>query len=83
MVTREFPPNSGGIGYYVYNLSKGLTKKGHKVSIITRGSPRGLKEVIDGIDLYKATFFPVYPFHMPLHGLFVNSLLKSLRLEVA
>ncbi len=84
MVTREFPPNSGGIGYYVYNLSKGLTKKGHKVSIITRGSPRRLeKEVIDGIDLYKATFFPVYPFHMPLHGLFVNSLLKSLRPEVS
>ena len=30
-----------------------------------------------------ATFFPVYPFHMPLHGLFVNSLLKSLRPEVS
>jgi glycosyltransferase involved in cell wall biosynthesis len=79
MIAREFPPVSGGIGYYVYNLSKGLIKKGHKVTVITRGSTRRVeKEVIDGINVYNATFFPLYPFHMALHGLFVNSLLKSL-----
>ena len=78
MITREFPPESGGIGYYIYNLSKELIKKGHKVTVITRGSTRRLeKEVIDGIDVFKATFFPLYPFQMPLHGLFVNSLVKS------
>lgn len=79
MIAREFPPVSGGIGYYVYNLSKGLIKKGHKVTVITRGSTRIVeREVIDGIDVLKATFFPLYPFHMTLHGFFVNSLLKSL-----
>ncbi len=79
MITREFPPASGGIGYYVYNLSKGLIKKGHRVTVITRGSTHRLeKETIDGIDVFKATFFPLYPFQMPLHGLFVNSLVKSL-----
>jgi glycosyltransferase involved in cell wall biosynthesis len=82
MIAREFPPASGGIGYYVYNLSKGLIKKGHKVTVITRGSTRRLeKEVIDDIDVFKATFFPLYPFHMALHGLFVNSLLKPLGSE--
>jgi len=82
MITREFPPESGGIGYYIYNLSKGLIKKGHKVTVITRGSTRRLeKEVIDDIDVFKATFFPLYPFQMGLHGLFVNSLVKSLEPE--
>src|SRR5665647_3494819 len=84
MISREFPPVTGGIGYYVYNLSKGLVKKGHNVSIITRGSTGKVeKEVIDGIEVFKATFFPLYPFHMVLHGFFVNSLLNSLRSEVS
>src|SRR5665648_190186 len=84
MIAREFPPVSGGIGYYVYNLSKGLIKKGHKVTVITRGSTRIVeREVIDGIEVFKATFFPLYPFHMTLHGLFVNSLLKSLGPELS
>jgi glycosyltransferase involved in cell wall biosynthesis len=79
MIAREFPPVSGGIGYYVYNLSKGLIKKGHKVTVITRGSTSAVeREVIDGIDVFMATFFPLFPFHMALHGLFVNSLLKAL-----
>jgi glycosyltransferase involved in cell wall biosynthesis len=78
MITREFPPLSGGIGYYVYNLSKGLIKRGHKVTVVTRGSPYRIeKEIVNGIEVIKTIFFPVYPFHMPLHGFFVNSLLKS------
>jgi glycosyltransferase involved in cell wall biosynthesis len=79
MISREFPPESGGIGYYVYNLSKGLIKKGHKVTVITRGSRSKVKkEVLEGIDVFKVTFFPLYPFHMTLHGFFVNSLINSL-----
>jgi glycosyltransferase involved in cell wall biosynthesis len=84
MITREFPPSSGGIGYYVYNLSKGLIRKGHKVTVITRGSTRKIeKDVIDGIDVFKVTFFPLYPFHMTIHGFFVNSLLKSLSSDIS
>ena len=84
MISREFPPVTGGIGYFVYNLSKGLVKRGHNVSIITRGSTGKVeKKLIDGINVYKATFFPLYPFHMALHGFFVNSLLNSLSPEVS
>jgi glycosyltransferase involved in cell wall biosynthesis len=83
MIAREFPPDSRGIGYYVYNLSKGLIKKGHKVSVITRGSPRRVEqEVVDGIDVFKATFFPLYPFHLSIHKLFVNPLMNSLQPDI-
>jgi len=37
MVTPEFPPDCGGIGYYVYYLSKEIIKAGHEVSVILRG----------------------------------------------
>lgn len=79
MITREFPPESGGIGYYVYNLSKKLLERGHRVTVLTRGtSARSFKEVVEGIDVFKVSFFPLYPFHLSIHGLFMNSLFKSL-----
>jgi glycosyltransferase involved in cell wall biosynthesis len=79
MITSEFPPISGGIGYYVYNLSKKLLQRGHQVTVITRGSAnKTKKEMIDGIDVFRASFFPVYPFHVWVHGGFVNRLFKSL-----
>jgi glycosyltransferase involved in cell wall biosynthesis len=37
MVTSEYPPNCGGIGYYVLYLSKELLKMGWDVSVIIRG----------------------------------------------
>lgn len=80
MITREFPPVGGGIGYYVQNLSKSLIQKGHRVSVITRGSPSRIqKKTIDGIDIYETTFFPFYPIHLELHKLFVNQLLRQLK----
>lgn len=83
MVTREFPPESGGIGYYVYNLSKKLIKRGHNVTVITRGNMHKTeKKMIDGISLINATFFPVYPFHLTLHGFFVNSIINSLKSQI-
>lgn len=37
MITPEIPPKCGGIGYYVYYLSKELIKMGLDVSVILRG----------------------------------------------
>ena len=83
MITREFPPISGGIGYYVYNLSKKLIERGHEVSVITRGSTRKtIKSEVEGIDIFWAPFFPLYPFHLGIHGYFVNKIVKSLSSEV-
>lgn len=79
MITREFPPKSGGIGYYVYNLSKKLVERGHQITVITRGSVnKTKKEVVDGIQLFRVPFFPLYPFHIWIHGAFVNRLFRKL-----
>ena len=79
MVTREFPPESGGIGYYVYNLSKKLLERGHNVTVLTRGSPsKSVRESVEGMEVFKVSFFPLYPFHLSIHGLFMNKLFKSL-----
>lgn len=79
MITRELPPESGGIGYYVYNLSKKLVEKGHEVTVITRGSTKGVvRELTEEIEVLRASFFPVYPFHVWVHGAFVNTLFKSM-----
>lgn len=79
MITSEFPPISGGVGYYVYNLSKKLLQRGHQVTVMTRGSAnKTRKDVVDGIDVFRVSFFPLYPFHVWVHGVFVNRLFKSL-----
>jgi len=79
MITREFPPISGGIGYYVYNLSKKLVERGHQITVITRGSVKKTKkEVVDGIEVFRVSFFPLYPFHIWIHGAFVNRLYRKL-----
>jgi glycosyltransferase involved in cell wall biosynthesis len=84
MVTREFPPLSGGIGYYVYNLAKTLLKRGHNIKVVTRGTAsRTARREVDGIDVFYATFFPLYPFHLGLHGYFVNKIVKSLSSEIS
>ncbi|MGI5892723.1 MAG: glycosyltransferase family 4 protein [Bacillota bacterium] len=79
MVVGEFPPICGGIGYYVYNLSKALLKKGFDVTVLTRGSYR--EDVIytdfEGIDLWKVRFSPLYPYHVRFHGYFLNKVLSQ------
>jgi glycosyltransferase involved in cell wall biosynthesis len=79
MIAQEFPPSPGGIGSYVYCLSKKLLERGYTITVITRGSAgKTVRESVDGIDVFKVSFFPFYPFHIKLHGLFVGSLLNWL-----
>lgn len=78
MITPEFA--FGGIGNYVYNMSKKLIEKGNDVTVITRGSiQRTKEEVIDGIKVFSVTLHPFYPFHIGIHGIFVNKLFKSIK----
>jgi glycosyltransferase involved in cell wall biosynthesis len=79
MVGSEFPPISGGTGYYIYNLSKKLVKRGYKVTVLTRGeNKKTYHEELDGISVYRVRFIPVFPFHLQIHGIFINRLLRSL-----
>lgn len=79
MFTSEFPPDLGGRGTYVYNLSKGLIERGHNVTIVARGVwKRTYREEIDGISVYRVRFIPFYPSPFYLHGFFLNKLFKKL-----
>lgn len=68
MITGDFPPNCGGIGNYVSNLSLKLKEKGHTVTIITRHDNLGVKkEYFYGIDIYRISCPKIYPFHARIH----------------
>ncbi|KUK17269.1 glycosyltransferase family 4 protein [Thermococcus sibiricus] len=78
LISTPFPPEEG-IGYYTYNLSKKLIEKGHKVTVITRGHYGKVKHFyFDRIEVYKPQFFPVYPFHVHVHKLFVEKFFRNL-----
>jgi glycosyltransferase involved in cell wall biosynthesis len=78
ITSAKFPPEEG-IGNYIYNMSKEFLKKGHNVVVITRGNfQKTHLEICDGIKIYKVPFIFLYPFHVHIHGIFVNRLLKSL-----
>lgn len=82
LISVPFPPEEG-IGTYVYGLSTNLIKKGHKVTVITRGSwPKIEREIIDGIEIIRAPFIPIYPFYVYVHGVFVNRIFKSLESQI-
>lgn len=76
IISTPFPPEEG-IGYYVYNLSKTLIRKGHEVTVVTRGGLNTKVDYLEGIKIIRAPFIPIYPFHVYLHGFFVNRILKE------
>lgn len=77
VISTPFPPEEG-IGYHVYNLSKKLIQRGHEVTVITRGGAKTERMNLDGIEVLKAPFFPLYPFHVSIHGFFLNRLFKKI-----
>ncbi len=68
MVTTFYPPHVGGIEYHVEALSRHLTKRGHKVTVLTSMlSRKGLdshRKASDGIGVYrlKTIFPPRWPY---------------------
>jgi len=79
MVTPEFPPNCGGIGYYVYNLSKNLIKRGHKIRVFTRGcwNEECSSTYFEDILVYRVGYAPIHPLSMQFHGIFLNKILAK------
>jgi glycosyltransferase involved in cell wall biosynthesis len=83
MVTSVPLPPREGLGYYVWNLSRYLLGQGHEVQIMTRaqrGRPRD--ETVAGIPIWRAAFAPLYPFHVDLHRLFAQRLVRRLEPDV-
>jgi len=60
-------------------MSKEFIRKGHSVTVITRGGlHRTQKDSYEGIEIYRVPFLPLYPLHVQVHGTFVRFLLKSI-----
>jgi glycosyltransferase involved in cell wall biosynthesis len=84
MVTSEFPPprrglEVAGVGFSSFSLCKALIKRGHEVTVLTRGSGKGPRfETIENINIYRIPYFPLYPFHIKFHGIFVNKVFRSI-----
>lgn len=82
IISVPFPPEEG-IGNYVHNLSTKLIERGHKVTVITRGNIGSTqRESIDGINVIRAPFIPIYPLYIHFHGLFVKKIIKSLETQI-
>src|SRR5688572_15189430 len=82
VVSVPLPPQEG-IGYYVWNLSRWLVQRGHSVRIITRGDLQGRPQLLtEGVEIWRPTFVPLYPWHVHLHSLFVNRLVARLESSV-
>lgn len=82
ITSAPFPPKEG-IGNYIYYLSRKLAEKGHKITIMTRGSwNKTQRETTDGIEVIKVQFVPLYPLYIHLHGIFVNEIFRSLEPEI-
>jgi len=74
-----FPPEDG-IGYHIFNISKKLIQNGHKVTIITRGKLKKTDKIsFNNIDIYHEHYIPLYPFHVFIHGFYVNKLIKKIQ----
>lgn len=83
MIASELPPCSGGVAYYVYNLSKKLVERKHNVDVITpkRNSGQMTLEIVEGIRVWRVPYYRFYPFHVSLLKLRVNKLFQSLENE--
>ena len=78
LVSVPIPPEEG-IGHHVWNLARELHSKGHMITIITRGSAMDTRCFdYEGVRVWKVRFIPLYPYHVHVHGQFVNKLLRQI-----
>jgi glycosyltransferase involved in cell wall biosynthesis len=77
LLSTPFPPEEG-IGNYVYNLSNKLVERGHEVIVLTRGGLKAQMLEYDKFVVFNLPFLMAYPFHVDIHGIFVNKFLNRL-----
>jgi glycosyltransferase involved in cell wall biosynthesis len=82
MLSTALPPREG-IGFYVWNLAHHLRDGGHTIHLVTRRERgQAAQETVDGITIWRPPFWPVYPFHVHVHGQYVQRLVAHLEDEI-
>lgn len=75
-------PICEGIGSHVLGLAKRLKNRGYEITLMTRGNWQGVRKfVYEGFKVIKVPFYPLYPFHVHIHGLFVERVIEQLNLQ--
>jgi glycosyltransferase involved in cell wall biosynthesis len=78
IITSSPIPPLEGIGHFVINLGRSLLAAGHSVSIFTRGYGLNISHLIlNGLDIYKVGYLPIYPFHVYFHQIFLQQFIES------
>lgn len=79
VLSSYFLPHRGGVEQYVYQTSRRLVKRGHKVWVVTsRLKGMKKKEVIDGINVLRVPSFEVLTDMLPVQLPFVPELVKEI-----
>jgi len=80
-ITPEFPPNCGGIGYYVYYLSRELLKMGQEVLVVLRGEEN--RDYVYGnisVKEIKVSDYP--PFNIPMFRRKLEKILSGKKVDL-
>lgn len=82
ILSTPYPPREG-IGNFVHNLTKHLISRGNRVTVITRGNMLGDEKLgFEGAEVIRASFLPIYPFHIYLHSLHLERLVRNAGFDI-
>jgi glycosyltransferase involved in cell wall biosynthesis len=79
MISSEYPPGCGGSGIFTSEISERLVKRGHIVTVLTRGRHIETNRYMEnGVNIFRIYCPQVYPFHVRIHKFFLNRSFKNL-----
>lgn len=81
MVSHDFLPNIGGVAVYVYELSKALIARGHRLTVLSKYesfSKNNRTEELDGIRIIRVPIMPIKKVNDKLYSKRMRQLIKSI-----
>ena len=80
-ITPEFPPDCGGIGYYVYSLSTELIRAGMDIFVIVRGR-KDREYIYKNIKIREISVPGIPPFNLPLFRRKLSAVLSTKKKDI-
>ncbi|EAF7771944.1 TPA: glycosyltransferase family 4 protein [Listeria monocytogenes] len=81
MVSHDFLPNIGGVAVYVYELSKALIARGHRLTVLSKYesfSTKNRTEELDGIRIIRIPIMPIKRINDKLYCKRMRQLIKRI-----